>query len=303
MNKLAIIIPYYKITFFEECLNSIAEQTNKNFNIYIGNDNSPNDPVYIINRYIDKLSIVYKKFEENLGKDNLVKQWDRCIEMSQNEEWIMILGDDDTLENNVVEEFYNNLPRKEDNIQLIRLASRMINENGEATSKIYYNPEKELAKDFFFRCLDGDARCTLTEHIFTRKTYNKNKFKNFPVGFGSDNVAWLEFSDMKYVKAINSTSANIRMSGENISGIQDRTIGFKRVEAYHLYYKYIIENLHCYFNKNEMELILNKSYSYLRIFNRETFKAGKFILFMIYHIGFKRTLQIIQNNRYKKEID
>ena len=40
---LAIIIPFYKLTFFEENLHSLAIQTDKRFKVYIGDDSSPYD--------------------------------------------------------------------------------------------------------------------------------------------------------------------------------------------------------------------------------------------------------------------
>jgi len=35
---LAIVIPYYKRTFFEETLQSLAKQTDKRFVVYVGDD-------------------------------------------------------------------------------------------------------------------------------------------------------------------------------------------------------------------------------------------------------------------------
>lgn len=40
---LAIVIPYYKLTFFEETLQSLANQSDKRFKVYIGDDASPED--------------------------------------------------------------------------------------------------------------------------------------------------------------------------------------------------------------------------------------------------------------------
>lgn len=37
---LAIVIPYYKYTFFEATLISLKNQTDKRFNVYVGNDAS-----------------------------------------------------------------------------------------------------------------------------------------------------------------------------------------------------------------------------------------------------------------------
>lgn len=41
---LAIIIPYYKLAFFEENLQSLSNQTDQRFKVYIGDDASPETP-------------------------------------------------------------------------------------------------------------------------------------------------------------------------------------------------------------------------------------------------------------------
>ena len=40
---LVIIIPFYKLTFFEATLQSLASQTDMRFKVYIGDDASPED--------------------------------------------------------------------------------------------------------------------------------------------------------------------------------------------------------------------------------------------------------------------
>ena len=51
---LAIVIPYYKLTFFEETLKSISNQTNNKFKVYLGNDASS-----------ENLNIILKNSEGN----------------------------------------------------------------------------------------------------------------------------------------------------------------------------------------------------------------------------------------------
>ncbi|MBC7746227.1 MAG: glycosyltransferase, partial [Flavobacterium sp.] len=67
MHNLAIVIPAYKLTFLEDALKSISSQANKNFTLYIGDDNSPDDLYAVVKKYEKIIDIVYKKFEENLG--------------------------------------------------------------------------------------------------------------------------------------------------------------------------------------------------------------------------------------------
>ena len=42
-KDLAIVIPAYKARFFKEVLESIAQQDNTDFAVYIGDDASPDD--------------------------------------------------------------------------------------------------------------------------------------------------------------------------------------------------------------------------------------------------------------------
>ena len=60
-------------------------------------------------KYKGKFNFNYYKFDQNRGSTSLVSHWQRCINLTQDEDWIMILGDDDTLEANFVAEFYTNL--------------------------------------------------------------------------------------------------------------------------------------------------------------------------------------------------
>ena len=113
LNRLAIVIPLYKIDFFEETLNSICNQTDKRFNLYIGNDASSSDFEEIIKSYKEKFDFTYQFFKNNLGGEGrLVEQWERCIALSNNEEYIQILGDDDFISSNFVETFYQILDKK-----------------------------------------------------------------------------------------------------------------------------------------------------------------------------------------------
>ena len=111
-NKLAIVIPAYKSTFLSAALDSIASQTCKDFTLYIGDDCSPNNIGEIVDRYRDKINLVYKRFDSNLGGRDLVAQWERCIDMTQDEPWLWLFSDDDVMERNCVEEFYKEVNEK-----------------------------------------------------------------------------------------------------------------------------------------------------------------------------------------------
>lgn len=255
-TSLAIVIPYFKISYFEETLISLTNQTNKNFHLYIGNDASPEDPMDLINLYQKSLNLTYKRFEDNLGSISLTKQWDRCIEMTKEEEWIMILGDDDLLDINVVENFFLNLSEFNGKTNVIRLASQVIDAKGTHQSPVFKNPKWEEAPDSFFRWLNGKTRSSLSEHLFTKKAYNKYKFKNYPLGWHSDDLAWLDFPDGNKIYSINNSTVYIRHSGLNITSAKDNLE--LKVEA-SLKFKndLIFEKLIIFSNPQKKKLLLN----------------------------------------------
>ena len=148
---LAIVIPYYKIAFFEETLKSLANQTNKQFIVYIGDDASKDDPTFLLKKYKSQFLLEYHRFNNNLGGVSLVRQWERCIALSKEEEWLMILGDDDYLGNNVVELFYKYFQEFNSKANVIRFASRIVKQELNTISKVYNHPIWEKATDAYFK--------------------------------------------------------------------------------------------------------------------------------------------------------
>ena len=179
MHLLAIIIPYYKLTFFRETLKSLAAQTDLRFTVYIGNDASPENPEDLLKEFEGKFKLVYKKFDQNLGGTSLTKQWERCIEMMQEEEWLMVLGDDDTLSEQVVEKFYENLLTFNKTSNVVRFSSQVIDENGDPVARVYQQPQYEDPIHSYYRKFTGENRGSLSEFIFRSGQYNKFKFKNY----------------------------------------------------------------------------------------------------------------------------
>ena len=120
-NLLAIVIPYYKIKYFRKALESLKNQTCKIFSLYIGDDASPDSPLSILYEYENVLPHHYTRFEENWGMRKLVAQWERCIDLSAEEPWIMILGDDDEVDCCFVENFYKHLENIKKNNRGVKL--------------------------------------------------------------------------------------------------------------------------------------------------------------------------------------
>ena len=82
-EKIAIVIPAYKCRFLRQTLDSIVVQTCRSFTVYIGDDASPQNLKEIVSDYADKMNIVYRRFDTNLGGVDLPGHWDRCIALAK----------------------------------------------------------------------------------------------------------------------------------------------------------------------------------------------------------------------------
>lgn len=249
---LAIIVPYYKIDFFEATLSSLANQTNKRFTVYVGNDNSTKDPSLLLEKYANEFNFVYQKYDNNLGSISLVKQWERCIALSKNEKWIMILGDDDVLKKNVIEKFYDHLSEFENKCNVIRFSTVKINDLGNAISDQYFNPLQESAIDFLFR----ETRSSLSEYVFRKEQLLKTGFKNFPLAWQSDVLAVLEVSNFKQIYSINEAIVKIRISNKSISGSSDSQN--EKLNATFQFYYYLLVRKNNWFTDSQKQILLDK---------------------------------------------
>ena len=249
---LAIVIPYYKIVFFEETLQSLARQTDKRFKVYIGNDASPENPEELLSKYKDQFEFDYIRFENNLGRISLTQQWNRCIELTNNEKWLMILGDDDALGKNVVEDFYKNLNEIEnESITVVRFSTVKMDKTGKNISYAYEHPKIEKSVDFLFR----KTRSSLSEYVFLKSKVMVIGFKDFPLAWFSDILAVLEFSDFKRIFTINTAVIKIRISDVSISGKQDNLE--KKAKATFEYNHYLITKKSHYFTDKQREVLLH----------------------------------------------
>jgi len=139
--------------------------------------------------------------------------------LSSCEEWIMILGDDDVLGENAVEEFYKNLPEIEiEKINVVRFSTKIIDEKGEIVTEAYQHPIKEKTTDFLVRKFSKQTRSSLSEYVFNRKVFVEKSFRNFPLAWHSDDMAILEFSNFDNCYSINGGIVFVRVSTLNITG-------------------------------------------------------------------------------------
>lgn len=290
---LAIVIPYYKFTFFEETLQSLKNQTDKRFKVYIGDDASPENPTEVLEKYQGLFFFDYHRFDSNLGSTSLVKQWERCIALSKEEEWIMILGDDDYLEDNLVEEFYKSHSLFNGKANVIRIGSKIKNEKHNTLSDIYSHPIWERATDSFYRKFEFLTRSSLSEHIFSKSSYLEYGFHNYTLGWFSDDRAWIEFSEEKPIYSINDSVVYIRNSGLNISSRMDDLDAKNDVEI--TFYKFLILKKINFYNKQQRLKLIRKYEEVIKtrrnLSFKELFLLNYFYLKELEYYSFKKFIK------------
>ncbi|GEM_PF-200552 len=239
-NKLAIIIPYYKIDFFEQTLQSISKQTDKRFSLYIGNDASPDDPIQLIQSYLENDTYQYFEYKENLGGKNLAMQWERVLE-NVTEDWFQILGDDDMIAENFVEEFYKNISniyKKESKV--IRIPHQQINEKGDVLKDLLEQDRIINATDFFVSLYKGESSGTLSENIFNRNIYKQKRFHKIPLAWGADHLAILDFANNQPIYYLVNTKVLVRIFSNSISGSTSNIL--QKIDAYNTFRETIVSN-------------------------------------------------------------
>lgn len=228
--SLAIVIPAYKDTFLDMTLESLSRQTNKDFRVYIGDDSSPYDLESIVSKYREVLNIRYVRFPDNIGGKDLVAQWERCVSLTHDEEWIWLFSDDDYLSPDCVDSFYQAVsayPRYD----VYRFNVQVVGREQNLLKKVIYPPVIS-SYDLYRGKLLGRLDCYVVEFIFSRKVYEEHGgFQSFDLAWGSDLATWVKFGMEKGIRSLDCGVVSWRSSGENISTIESPEIVHRKVKA------------------------------------------------------------------------
>lgn len=101
--KFSIAIPAYKGKFLYECIESVLAQTYNNFEVIVVDDNSPEDLLKIVNQFDDKRLFYYRN-SIGYGGENVVGNWNKCLEYVTGD-FVMCIGDDDKLNSNCLSDY------------------------------------------------------------------------------------------------------------------------------------------------------------------------------------------------------
>lgn len=215
--SLTIVIPYYKRRFLEAALESLACQTNQGFEVFIGDDGSPENPADIIQKFKDRLCIKCRRFPDNLGRTSLVAQWNRCVRETSSE-WVWLFSDDDVTSPECIANFYKTLDETDGKFDLYRFNTKIVDAELKIIHRPPVHPPVETVKEFAFAKFTGWRTSCAIEYIFRRNAFNAaNGFVDFPLAWCSDDASWLAFSRRTGVRTIQNAEVFWRMSDLNLS--------------------------------------------------------------------------------------
>lgn len=234
-SLLAIVIPAYKGNFLRETLLSMKTQTHKGFNLYIGDDNSPEDLWDIVKDFTDNLNIKYKKFETNLGGKDLVAHWNRCVDMVEAEEWVWLFSDDDLLESNCVSAFFDFINQNIE-AEVVHFPIKVIDNQGAIITNFGNSnpfPHKLSSTEFYKEKLKGRIQSFVVEYIFKKSLYEREGgLVNFDLAWCADDATWIKFASKTGIYTISGAAVKWRYSGINISSITtNQGVFYRKIES------------------------------------------------------------------------
>lgn len=229
-QSLAIIIPAYKQTFLERALDSLAQQSEKNFTVYIGDDSSPHDLYSIVEKFEASLKIVYQRFDDNLGGKDLVQQWNRCVDLTKGESWVWLFSDDDEMDANCVEVFYAAL-EQQPQCDLFHFDVDIIDEHDKVIGSTNKYPQCMQVSDFHAGRIKSTIRSYVVEYIFRKETFLAcGRFENFDLAWSSDDATWMKIARRNGIYTLSNAKIKWRRSSENITpNVNDPAIAQRKI--------------------------------------------------------------------------
>lgn len=224
----SFILPAYKARYLQESIASILSQTYSNYELVIVNDKSPEDITQIVEKFNDH-RIRYYVNEKNIGKTDLVAQWNYCLSLARGE-YVILATDDDTYEPSFLETFIP-LIYAHPSIGIFRSAVISINKSGDI---IYlenvlrpFMSQAELLYKYMANMVGGG----IPQHIFKRDLLvKKGGFVSFPCAWGSDDATIISMAENGIVSS-SEYLVRFRWSDINISNDTSNATSRSKIQA------------------------------------------------------------------------
>ncbi|MDR3458990.1 MAG: glycosyltransferase [Verrucomicrobiae bacterium] len=241
VKPLAIIIPAYKTRFLRAALESVAAQTDHNFQLYVFDDGSPEPVGKIIREPGGRLPVKFHRFSENLGRVSLVRHLERCIRLTS-EPWVWIFADDDVMEAGCVADFYAELDRTQSAHDLYRFNTVWVDGAGGQIAESPRHPPVESGTDFLLARLTGKRKVTLQEIIFSRRAWESaGGLPDFPLGWHADEAFTASLGMRQPLRTIAGARIYWRFSNLNITSTATFAVINLKVMASTQFFRWVVK--------------------------------------------------------------
>lgn len=274
---ISIVMPAYKKKFLAEAIESILNQSFRDFELIIVDDCSPENLYDVVSSYPDS-RVSYFRNSENLGAKGMVKNWNYCLSLA-NREWFVLASDDDIYDSEYLQSMVN-LIGVQLKVEVFRSRVSIIDSESRVIDVSSSCPVWESASDFLWHRIKGFRVCYIPEFLFKTDRLRKiGGFIDFPAAWGSDVATCALAGEENGIGGVNSPLVQWRRSGMNITASQKYVA--EKLQGFDSYYNWCAD-----FLQHQTSLYAQLSLKELRRFNLRS-KASLVKLQRYHEIIFK----------------
>lgn len=269
---VSVLLPAYKSSYLKDAIESVINQTYRDWELIIVNDKSPHPIEDIVVNYLTDPRVHYYINEENIGKKDLVANWNKCLSYAQGE-YFALICDDDLYKPTFLEEMVL-LAKKYNSCDVFRAGVEVINSEKKITDYYPTSPEWESCEDYMWHVFRGYRCQTITEWFYRTDTIRKlGGFYSLPLAWYSDFLSIFIFSQNNGIASNPKHLVCFRMSGENITS-QKELYADRKMEA-SLIFEHKVKDIikrNSIVNKEMIDALLKKYLRQKRTFTLTTCK-------------------------------
>lgn len=226
---VSVLMPAYKIKYLGEAIESVLNQTYKNLELIIVNDASPEDLTSVVERFQDD-RIRYFVNEVNIGGEDPVNNWNKCLSYAKGE-FVSLLCDDDLYEPTFIESMIA-LSDKYPSVNVFRARIRYVNKHHELLYLEGTSAEYLDSEDFIMHFLCNRLHLTISEWFVRRERMIEcGGYYNTPMAWYADDLSMFRFAQKGGMVSNPEILVTFRESGINISSAEGGKIALRRLES------------------------------------------------------------------------
>ncbi|MCX6717235.1 MAG: glycosyltransferase [Candidatus Taylorbacteria bacterium] len=228
--RFSILIPIIKGKFLPIAIESILKQSFSDWELILYNDCSWDDIEKITDKYRSN-KVKYFKGKKNLGAKDPSRTWNKILTLAKGD-YVCLLGDDDFLSENYLEEV-GKLVLRYPEIVLFRTRLKRVNEKNEIIFTGSTLPEHETWDQMMYQRNKKNRVQSTCEFILKRdKLLEVGGYPSFPRACGSDDAVCLLMAEKDGIVSTNKTFGFWRKSSLNISDNDSEKINKQKMKFY-----------------------------------------------------------------------